>query len=256
MNLFLAALVGGFAGSFHCIGMCGGFACGLSQMNAGSRLKVLLKNMQYNTGRLISYVFIGTLAGALGANFVNEEGVNGTANELVVTSDGMHAMGMVMAGEMGLGQRLLSVVAGVLMLAMALQLLGLRRHQPASIGRYASVGFARAIQSLVRSDRPAASLTLGVINGFLPCPLVFAFAAIAAATASVSHGFMTMLGFGLGTFPAMFFMSGVGLTLSPLVRHRGVRIVGAVVFLMGLLTILRGLLPSMLHGASHSMHTL
>jgi len=250
VSLFLTALVGGFAGSFHCIGMCGGFACGLAQMHTSSRLGLLIKNVLYNSGRLISYVFIGTLAGALGARLISG---SHTVESMRVGSSGVPAMGMVMSGELGFGQRLLSVIAGALMIVMALQLLGVWRHLPLSWGRLGGVGFARAMQSLIRSDRPGASVTLGVVNGFLPCPLVFAFAAIAAASASLGHGFVTMLGFGLGTFPAMFLMSGVGLTLSPLVRQRGVRIAGGFVLFMGLLTIFRGLMPAVMHGAAHGV---
>lgn len=248
MSFFLVALVGGFAGSFHCVGMCGGFACGLAQMNKGSWLTLVRKNVLYNSGRLLSYIFIGTLAGALGGSFIGGQATHSTHG-----TDGMQAMGMVFSGELGAGQRVLSVLAGGLMIMMALQLLGIRRHLPVSWGRLGGVSFARALQSLIRSDRAGASVTLGVANGFLPCPLVFAFAAIAAASASAGYGFLTMLGFGLGTFPAMFFMSGVGLALSPVVRQRGVRIAGGFVLVLGLLTIVRGLVPDMLHGTSHSI---
>lgn len=254
MSFFFAALAGGFAGSFHCVGMCGGFACGLAQMNTGSRLALLRKNVLYNSGRLLSYVFIGALAGALGASLIaghhSETGIGTGAGAI---PDDVQAFGMVMSVELGVGQRLLSVVAGVLMIAMALQLLGFRRHIAVSWGRLGGVGIARAMQSLIRSDRPGASVSLGVANGFLPCPLVFAFAAIAAASANAGHGMVTMLGFGLGTFPAMFLMSGVGLALSPVLRQRGVRVAGGFVLVMGLLTIARGVLPAMMHGASHSM---
>ena len=256
MSFFLAALVGGFAGSFHCVGMCGGFACGLAQMNTGSSLTLLRKNVLYNSGRLLSYIFIGTLASALGASLIDVDTGGADSRATSMITDGVQATGMVMSGEPGIGQRLLSIVAGSLMIFMALQLLGFRRHLPVSWGRLGGVSIARAMQSLMRSDRAGASVTLGVANGFLPCPLVLAFTAIAAASASVSHGFIIMLGFGLGTFPAMFFMSGIGLALSPAIRQRGVRIAGGFVLVMGLLTIIRGLVPTMMHSASHSLHLL
>ena len=59
--LFLA----GFAGSFHCIGMCGGFACALGADARGARA-TSLRHVLYNTGRLSTYCFLGGLAGALG----------------------------------------------------------------------------------------------------------------------------------------------------------------------------------------------
>ena len=54
----------GFAGSFHCIGMCGGFACAIGRDPHGHGATVL-RHLLYNTGRLTTYCFLGVLAGAL-----------------------------------------------------------------------------------------------------------------------------------------------------------------------------------------------
>ena len=67
------------------------------------------------------------------------------------------------------------------------------------------------------------------------------FAAVAGASASATGGFLTMFAFGLGTFPAMFLMSSIGLAISPSARRRGVRLAGVFVLAFGLFTVSRGL---------------
>ena len=64
MTYYLMFFVTGFAGSFHCIGMCGGFACALGRDPRGPAATGL-RHLLYNTGRLTSYVFLGALAAAL-----------------------------------------------------------------------------------------------------------------------------------------------------------------------------------------------
>jgi uncharacterized protein len=89
----------------------------------------------------------------------------------------------------------------------------------------------------------AAPLAFGVFNGFLPCPLVYAFAAEAASTSQALAGFLTMVSFGLGTFPAMLMMGGVGRVLAPAWRQRGVWLAGSCILLLGIVTLGRGILP-------------
>lgn len=112
---------------------------------------------------------------------------------------------------------------------------------------------ATMLQTLVRSNRPEASVALGVINGFLPCPLVLSFAAIAATSASVPQGMLVMFAFGLGTFPAMLFMGAVGWLVPPSVRQTGVRVSGVLLIALAVMTIARGIVPMSWHG-HHDMN--
>lgn len=261
MSAFLIAMLAGFAGSFHCVGMCGGFACGLAQARSGSKTALVIHSLLYNTGRVVTYAFIGALAGLLGHVLIDGHAhtVGMAPNVTVIGMEAMthgvdHAAlttgphGMVLAGEISWVQRGLSILAGVLMLVMASELLGLRRRVPATWARLGGEGFAKVFRSLLTSRRPSAALALGVANGFLPCPLVFAFAAAAIATGSVVDAFLLMTAFGLGTFPAMFFMGAVGFLMTPAVRKWGVRFSGAFVLVIGLVTIIRGVVPGLLHG--------
>ena len=70
MTYYLLIFAAGFAGSFHCIGMCGGFACALGRDPRG-RTATVERHLLYNTGRLTTYCFLGGIAGALGAGVVH-----------------------------------------------------------------------------------------------------------------------------------------------------------------------------------------
>jgi sulfite exporter TauE/SafE len=221
---YLMIFAAGFAGSFHCVGMCGGFACALGRDPHGGGATVL-RHLLYNTGRLTTYCFLGALAGALG--------------QVICTSRGTAVP--LLSGPLDTGQRALALLAGLLMIAMALQLFGrLPRLHRATSG-FASGTLAASLRTLVAAPGAAAPLALGALNGFLPCPLVYAFVAQAASTAGVLPGFLTMAAFGLGTFPAMLMMGSIGRMLAPAWRQRGVWLAGGCIMLLGLITLARGL---------------
>ncbi len=229
LSSYLLIFVAGFAGSFHCVGMCGGFACALGHDPRG-RPATVLRHLLYNSGRVTTYLFMGGLAGAAGQM-------------------AMDSMTSPLGGSLLTGQRLLTLAAGVLMVVMALQLFGLLQRAHA-IG-FAGSTLVLSLRSLLRAPGPTAPLAFGVINGFLPCPLVYAFVAQAASTADPLPAVLTMAAFGLGTFPAMLMMGGVGRMLQPIWRQRGVWIAGGFILLIGLITIARGVLPLASHGMGH-----
>jgi uncharacterized protein len=227
---YLALFAAGFAGSFHCIGMCGGFACALGRDPSGHGATVL-RHLLYNTGRLTTYCFLGGLAGALG--------------QVICTPRGTAVP--MLSGSLDAAQRGLAIVAGMLMIAMALQFFGLLpRLRHLAIG-FGSSTLASSLRSLLTAHGHAAPLAFGVFNGFLPCPLVYAFLAEAASTAGALPGFLTMASFGLGTFPAMLMMGTVGQVLAPVWRQRGVWLAGSCILLLGLVTLGRGILPFAAH---------
>jgi uncharacterized protein len=230
VSYFLFLFASGFAGSFHCIGMCGGFACALGRSAQGSAASAL-RHLLYNTGRLTTYCFLGGLAGTLG--------------QAICTSRGLAVPPLV--GPLDVGQRILAIVAGLLMIVMALQFFGfLQSFHRLAVG-FGGTTLTLSLRSLVNAHGQAAPLALGVFNGFLPCPLVYAFAAQAASTAGALPGVLTMAAFGLGTFPAMLFMGSVGQLLGSEWRRRGVWLAGGAILLLGVVTLGRGALPPAAH---------
>lgn len=247
MTPYLLVFLAGAAGSMHCIGMCGGFACAIGGDARGPAASVL-RHALYNVGRLSSYAFIGALVGSVGLVLVGPVGEASSATA---------------------AQRALAVVSGLLMVYIGLQFLGwvkrARAHGPGV------AALAQALRQVVRAPGRSVPLVLGILNGLLPCPLVYAFAAQAAASGGPMQGLAIMAAFGLGTFPAMLAMGGAGLwlrragsapqtqpvrvTFLPAAtrlprtdwRVLGVRTAGGFIVLLGLITLARGVLPMSAH---------
>ncbi|HEU0204772.1 MAG TPA: sulfite exporter TauE/SafE family protein [Burkholderiaceae bacterium] len=242
--VFLTALfLTGLAGSMHCVGMCGGFACAIGG-DARGGVATWQRQLVYNAGRVTTYCFLGAVVGHLGFLLVALCG-----DDSVVS----------------LVQRGLAVLSGALMVFIGLQFFGLFRLRGA-VGLGGEV-LSRALRDLLKAPGVGAPLAFGVLNGFLPCPLVYAVAAQAAASGGAWPGFLTMAAFGLGTFPAMLLIAGIGVwwrrgpraaqvqpvhasflraartTVVTDWRHHGVRLAGAFIVLLGVITFARGALP-------------
>ena len=213
---YVLIFLGGLAGSLHCVGMCGAFPLALTGAASGAaRSRNLWRQILYNVGRLNTLIFIGAISGALGAVFVA-------------------------AGPMRLFARLLAIIAGTFMIVVGLEGLGVLAQITSRGAAIAQATVGRALGGVMRSRSPVAPLALGVFNAFLPCQLIYAFAARAASTASVADGMLTMLCFGLGTVPAMLSLGVAGVLARPTVRARLSIAAGVLVIAFGVLTMLRG----------------
>lgn len=245
MLQYLLIFFAAFAGSVHCVGMCGGFACALGT-DARGAAATLRRHLIYNFGRATTYCFLGAVVGTLGVLLVGHHG-EGT--------------------PVSLAQRALALVSGGLIVYAGLQFFGFSRGrwQEGPAAQFMTSGLRR----ILGSTSASAPLAFGVLNGFLPCPLVYAFAAQAAASGGPLPGFLTMAALSLGTFPAMFLMGGAGLWLRPRAaaagaqqlhvrfggtalarsdwRRQVMRMAGGFIVLLGLITLARGLLPMSAH---------
>jgi uncharacterized protein len=221
---YLIAFLGGFAGSFHCVGMCGGFPLALARAERQGNAS---RQVLYNLGRVNALGFIGALCGGVGAV-------------------------LVASGPGAVLERALAVVAGVLMMAIGLESFGLLTAISARGAALARATIGRVLGGVMASRSLAAPLALGVFNAFLPCQLIYAFAARAAATASAASGALTMLAFGAGTVPAMLALGLGGGMLSPAVRSLVSRAGGVLVIAFGAWTALRGIVPA--DALPHALH--
>ncbi len=212
----LLAFAGGLAGSLHCLGMCGGLAGIVATASPrGAWRRITL----YNTGRIAMLATIGAVAGAAGTVVLH-------------------------AGPVNVAERVLAVAAGTATILIGLGQLGMMRPRGhSSLGRLQQ-GLTRALAELLRAPSHWAPLAFGTLNAFLPCHLIYAFAAIAAATGSVASGGLTMLAFGLGTLPAMCLPGIVARLVPPRMAAWGSRGLAAVVVAVGIVTVLRGLATS------------
>lgn len=207
-------LLGGLLGSSHCIGMCGGFAL-MMGVDQPSHARNLLIQLAYSLGRISTYAFLGALAGFVGM-------------KLSAHTWAMHNVPAV-----------LCLFAGVYLIVEGLTASGWtlwRREQKQQSGCLFGSQFA----SLLRGGRYSNAFAAGILTGFLPCGLVYAFLSLAASTGSIGWGAGVMATFGLGTVPLMV-LTGIGASLLSLVhRRRMMQVAAWCVVLTGLLTVARG----------------
>nr|WP_262896236.1 sulfite exporter TauE/SafE family protein [Robertkochia sediminum] len=209
----MSAVILGFFGSLHCLGMCGPIAFVLP-LDRGNPVKRFLQLMGYHLGRLTTYALIGLLFGSIGR-------------------------GLFIAGM----QQRLSLVLGVIMvLAAVVPYFG--KTGAATLMRpfYTLVGQVKNALGERLKKRTAGTLyTIGFLNGFLPCGLVYMALFGAVALGDVLSGGLYMALFGLGTIPLMSVAAYSGNVLSVKLRTQLSRLIPIFVILIGVLFILRGL---------------
>ena len=223
--------------------MCGGFACALGVDPAG-KIATLYRHLLYNTGRVTTYMFMGGLAGMAGQSLILSDSMSSKLPTDIWHHHSTLANFVTILPEtLSTGQRILAVFASLLMLIMALQLFGYLQRLHILTTGLGSNTLVSSLRALLNSRSRSATLAFGVFNGFLPCPLVYAFIAYAAASANIFSGMITMASFGVGTFPAMILIGGLGQFINHHWRKRAVWVAGLFIMLLGLITILRGLFP-------------
>lgn len=219
IGIFLIGFLGGFG---HCVGMCGGFvftysvqlAANENTPVAGFRQKIA-PHLMYNAGRVLTYVILGEIFGFLGST-----------------------LGVVFAMRDFQGG--LQLLASLFMILMGVELAGL--IPSVSHDYFPGIrGFRRLVSGLFARVNKRNIFGVGVILGFIPCGLVYAAGAKAAATQSMIGGMVTMLVFGLGTFPAMVLTGLMSGLISSRLRRRIYRVAAILVIVLGIVTLLRGL---------------
>lgn len=211
MELWSAFLIG-LAGSLHCAGMCGPLLLALPACSK-SRLSIYTGRIIYNAGRITSYIFLGFLFGTLGSAAV------------------LYGFQQNMSVLLG---------AGIVFLVI------LPRKNKNKISRLPVFGFYNKklqgfIGRLLNKNSAHSLLFLGILNGLLPCGLVYVGLAGAVASAGLASGMIFMAFFGLGTLPLMFTVSLIGHYAGIGFRRNLNRIVPFLALLLGAVFILRGL---------------
>jgi sulfite exporter TauE/SafE len=222
--LYSLALLTGFLGSGHCLGMCGTIVAALSFAQPG-RQSGMVFQLLYNLGRITTYGGIGLLVGWLGSLMAYSDGFAGFSRLLLLGSD-------LFVIVLGLGS------------AGALRRLNFLRLEFAGPARL----MGGAVSGLHRLPPWLAALPLGLLFGFLPCGFLYAMAITAAQTAAPGRAGLVMLAFGLGTIPALFTFGSAAHWLGSRERSWMLRGAGLTVALMGLVNLFRhlqlfGILP-------------
>jgi sulfite exporter TauE/SafE len=207
----LAAISLGFLGSFHCIGMCGPIALAIP-VKKSSRFSIFSGSLMYNLGRMATYATMGLVFGLVGQGFA-------------------------LAGW----QNTLSIVLGIviLMLVFIPTISFFSINRGFMYNRFSKL--KSALGALFSNHSKKSLFIIGLLNGLLPCGLVYIGIAGSIATGSVVHGSLFMAAFGLGTFPAMMTLNFMRSYITPSFRTRIRRVVPFFAATMGLLLILRGM---------------
>jgi sulfite exporter TauE/SafE len=212
MAILLPALLLGLAGSLHCVGMCGPLLLALPLDAAGKR-HVLSQMLVYHSGRLLTYAGLGIFFGLLG-------------------------QGLAVAGL----QKILSISAGVFMLGMAFMAWRFEQLVTALPGFAAFTQRVKSgIGNRMRHNPGGSTFFIGLLNGLLPCGMVYAALAGAIATTGGPEGGLFMLVFGLGTLPLLLLVSVLGRSFSVSIRQKIKFAQPILLGLVGFLLLQRGL---------------
>lgn len=213
----VTALLAGFFGSSHCLGMCGAIVVLFEGPDSvRNNATAWPRRLVYNVGRGGFYALLGVIAGLSGALLTNMTGV-------------------------AQGLWFLRVLAAVLVIAIGLNLLfdwRLTRFLEAAGG-----GLWQRMSRLAKHVLPANTLprafAAGFIWGALPCGLVYSAVAISATSGDALSGAAIMLAFWLGTLPTLLLV-GTSADFLNRVRRRKMlrRIAGILVILVGLAALL------------------
>ena len=190
----------GLAGAGHCLGMCGGIAAAL---NLGGQRSAAV-TVAYHGGRIASYTLLGGLLGL-------------AAGSIDITS-------------WTLGLRYL---AGLLLIGMGLYVADWWRGMMVleKLGTHLWKPVQRLGSRWLPVRRWPQGFALGLCWGLMPCGLIYSSLAWAATAQNAAVSATMMLFFGLGTLPAMLTTSFGADRLQNFLRHRGLKLLIAVLLI-------------------------
>lgn len=217
--MYETAFLIGLIGSVHCMGMCGPIALALpltkktSGNIEGIRMRMILGRVLYNFGRIATYALLGGIIGVVGHQ-------------------------IKLAGY----QQALSISTGVVILLFTI----LPSKAGGQLLRLPVLnriwGFWQKVTArLFRTPGMSSMFIIGLMNGFLPCGLVYAGLAGSLITGSVQGGSFYMMLFGLGTLPLMLVTSMLPGVIKYETRKKLNRLIPIAAMALGVLFILRGM---------------
>jgi sulfite exporter TauE/SafE len=210
--MLLTALIFGLLGSFHCIGMCGPIAFMLP-VDRTNQTKRVLQIFVYHLGRLITYGILGFLFGMLGKGF--------------------YLFGF---------QQYLSIIIGVIMILVVVMPTKTVNKFNITKPIYKLLsGVKNRLGKELKKKRTDTFFTIGFLNGFLPCGLVYMAIFASIATGNAINGSLYMVLFGLGTIPLMTAFVYLGNFTTGLVQKRIQQFIPIAIVVIAILFILRGL---------------
>lgn len=169
-------------------------------------------HIYFNLGRILSYAILGGVIGAIGSTLTLSPTVNG----------------------------ILTIVASLVMALLGFQMLkifpSLQRFQPKMPKKW-----AHKIHDLSSSDKKSTPFILGALTFFLPCGFTQALQVYALSSGNAIVGAVTMFIFALGTLPALLSLGALTSLSNKKFHLYFTQIAGALVLIIGLMSIRNGL---------------
>ncbi len=207
----IAAISLGLSSNFHCLGMCGPIALAVP-VNTKSFATRLLSILLYNLGRILVYAILGAFFGLMG-------------------------LGLFLTGV----QQQLSIIVGVVIVISAiLTLLNRKTNFLSSLISGKTLKLQQKMGKYLRKQGYTNNFVLGLLNGLLPCGLVYFALAAALITGSVLNGVLFMVLFGIGTMPVMVALPWIKDFITNNMKQKMQRAVPVFLLIFGALLILRG----------------
>ncbi len=226
MNL-LAALTLGIIGSMHCVGMCGPLVLAIPT-NATTRCKFIVERLIFNFGKAITYGILGAGLGLAGKSILMNF------------------------------QQNLSIILGITILLTVAVPIGLKsKLEKFSPLKYLYNFVKSRFSILIRKRGMVAIFSLGMLNGLLPCGLVYTALIGATAVADVWQSAMFMVVFGLGTAPALIAVAIAGKLFALKYRSLISKAIPLTSIALAVILILRGMnlgIPLLSPKVTHTVH--
>nr|NIQ15424.1 hypothetical protein [Candidatus Dadabacteria bacterium] len=165
----------------------------------------------YNSGRLISYLSLGVLGGFLGSKFLD---FNYSYISLAAT-----------------------VIISTFYMFFGYQLL-VHKTLHLNLVKFFNFNYFKIANSISGKNKYAKSLTIGIINGLIPCGWVYIFLMGAISTKNIVLGATIMFFFWVGTLPALNFFPLIINRINNKMPNRYVAIAGVIIIMIGLSNIL------------------
>ncbi|WP_316828507.1 sulfite exporter TauE/SafE family protein [Pedobacter miscanthi] len=208
MDFFPLAFLMGLFGSLHCAVMCGPIMLGMP-FRKQNFIQGAFQLLLYQLGRISVYTFLGLLAGTLG-------------NSVRIFSD----------------QKTLSIIIGSVLIVFTILQFSKRYKSRLSMLQLKAVNPLSKLMGKVFNLK-LWGLFAGMLNGIIPCGMVYLALATALNTGSVKSGAAFMFLFGLGTTPLMLMISLGGIFLKRYISFNTSKLIPWMMLLMGTLLVMR-----------------
>jgi sulfite exporter TauE/SafE len=210
--LLITAISLGLVSSFHCLGMCGPIAF-ILPINQRSKIGKVIGLLAYNFGRVITYSFLGLLIGVFG--------------------EGLRFVGISQAISIVLG------VGLILYVLLSKKIIKINFYHRYFFKFNNSV--KTKLSGMLKKQSNLALLFTGLLNGLIPCGVVFIALQAALLQNSLLNSVFFMFVFGLGTIPMMFSISYLSNSFNKVSKIKINKVMPVLTIVVALLLIIRGL---------------